>query len=239
MTTVYCITNLINGKKYVGVTGFDPAVRWKQHCLEAQRGSPRALCRAICKYGPGMFRISKLIDNLSFARGLAEERRLVSIVNPAYNMTEGGEGVLGMVHTSATREKMAAAKRGRVGPMKGKTHSAQTRAKLSAARIGKPGWGKGVPKSAGVRAKISAAKKGIPRSASFPPHALAVFADNMRRAAVKKRRSVACVEDEIIFPSLTEAAAFYGTNKSNVLRAVKNPHYKIGGRSFVRGECVS
>jgi len=73
------------------------------------------------------------------------------------NMTDGGEGTLGL----------------KQHPMFGKTHSLKTRNKISLSLIGKKysnrgSVGKGIPKSLEHRAKISAAKKGKKRGPLSP-----------------------------------------------------------------------
>lgn len=63
------------------------------------------------------------------------------------NMTDGGEGISGLVHSAKTRAKMSKAQSGRTNSpearaklsvaMRGKTHSAETRAKLSELWLGR------------------------------------------------------------------------------------------------------
>lgn len=57
--------------------------------------------------------------------------------------------------SQATKDKIGAAHKGRVSPMKGRVHSAETRAKMTAAHLGREF-------SEETRAKISAANKGKP-----------------------------------------------------------------------------
>lgn len=91
------------------------------------------------------------------------------------NMTNGGEGVVGMKRTAEHQEKIAAklrgrkrgrmsdeqrakisaAKKGKKHDWKHPPHSAETREKIAAARRGKPGAMRGVPKSAEHKRKIS------------------------------------------------------------------------------------
>jgi len=69
------------------------------------------------------------------------------------NGTDGGEGILGYVHSSETRAKISTAGKGRRGPWLGKHFSPETRAKMSIV-------GKNRHFSLETRAKISASKKG-------------------------------------------------------------------------------
>lgn len=54
--TIYCHTNTVNGKKYVGQTGSTLEKRWQQHLYEASLPRLRRLfLAAIHKYGPEVF----------------------------------------------------------------------------------------------------------------------------------------------------------------------------------------
>ncbi len=57
---IYLITNLVNGKVYVGQTTRSLEVRWKGHCSGATRGWNYPICKAIRKYGPESFSIKNL-----------------------------------------------------------------------------------------------------------------------------------------------------------------------------------
>lgn len=69
------------------------------------------------------------------------------------NLTDGGEGSSGKIHTQKTRDKMSKTR-------KGKPHSAEHCAAISAASIGKRGTNLGKQFSAEHKAKISAAHIG-------------------------------------------------------------------------------
>lgn len=95
---VYVITNIVNGKRYVGQTISSIKSRWRQHKHEAKSGSRYAIHAAIRKYGPENFTITCLEringgkPELNFAerKHIAENQSLSPF---GYNLTEGGEGV--------------------------------------------------------------------------------------------------------------------------------------------------
>ena len=85
------------------------------------------------------------------------------------NLTEGGEGVVGLRHSAAARAKMSAVRRG-------VPKSPEWRAKIAASNRGQPRpWLVGRPKSPEERAKLSAANKGRRRTPEqIAKHAAAI-----------------------------------------------------------------
>jgi group I intron endonuclease len=95
---VYLITNLVNGKKYVGCTIAPIKRRWGEHLSVARRGGRGPLHAAIRKYGPNSFTIEAVRTILGTHDDLmsAEIRCIASYgtLSPSgYNLTAGGEGV--------------------------------------------------------------------------------------------------------------------------------------------------
>lgn len=121
---VYRITNLINKKKYIGITVQTLKNRFNAHISNANKGDERYLCRAIRKYGSSNFKI-ELIDNTSknYKELLEKETYYISKFNTfapnGYNMTKGGEGSLGRITKDETREKMRNARLGKSSWNKG------------------------------------------------------------------------------------------------------------------------
>lgn len=124
---IYLITNLTNDKKYVGQTQEGRLERrWYEHIYE-ERGSNRLLTNALNK------QLSKLIaegktdqDLFKFFRlevleaaipeELIDQKEIEYIAKydsfyldgHGYNMTRGGQGMHGYVHTSATKQRISA-----------------------------------------------------------------------------------------------------------------------------------
>lgn len=91
---IYCITNAINGKQYVGQTVQKLSIRWASH--KRQTGGCRALSNAIKKYGASNFAIEELAEAASQSELDELERHWISMLNTmwpnGYNLNSGGNG---------------------------------------------------------------------------------------------------------------------------------------------------
>jgi len=95
IVSVYRITNLINGKTYIGVSKH-PELRFKQH----NKASLNLLInKALRKYKPNNFKLDILcqLPNYELAYGMEVYciRRYGSLIPNGYNLTEGGVGSVG------------------------------------------------------------------------------------------------------------------------------------------------
>lgn len=92
---VYCITNVINGKKYIGMTERTLNERWKSHCSSARNGSPFRFHSAIRKYGEHNFTREILYENLSIQECRTIEETTIreyDTMISGYNAKPGGCG---------------------------------------------------------------------------------------------------------------------------------------------------
>ena len=150
---IYRITNLINGKTYIGQHKY-------KKLGDEYMGSGKLLLKTYKKYGIENFKKEILVFNISKKEHIdllektfiASEREKVWAEN-CYNITDGGEG----------------------GSFKGRTFSEETRKKMSESHKGiplseeqrknmrgRPAWNKGMPCSEETKRKISEANKGNP-----------------------------------------------------------------------------
>lgn len=99
MAYIYCITNKINGKQYVGKTENTIDERWKEHKRDykKERCEKRPLYDAIQKYGIENFEIKEL-EYLKEGGKLLSDREIYWIEklntygHNGYNATKGGDG---------------------------------------------------------------------------------------------------------------------------------------------------
>lgn len=138
---VYKITNLINGKIYVGMR------KGNINNFEKYWGSGILIKRAILKYGIENFK-KEVIEEATTRNNLASKeifwiKELNSLAKNGYNISKGGFGANGVIPSEETRRKIGLASLGRKMP-KGKDskcyglkHSYETRMKMGASRKGK------------------------------------------------------------------------------------------------------
>ena len=127
---VYCHTNKINGKKYIGITSMKPEDRWNYGC--GYQGSPH-FWSAIKLYGWDNFEHEILFNNLSKEEACQKEIELISLYNTrnqdfGYNLAPGGS-LPTFEWTDERRQKMSEQR-------KGWKPSEETRRKISEARTG-------------------------------------------------------------------------------------------------------
>jgi group I intron endonuclease len=182
MHYVYLITNSINGKVYVGMTGQSIVQRFSEHRNRAKH-KDTAISRAIFKYGQAAFSILQLAETTSadeagqWEKHFIEQYRATSS-RYGYNAAPGGvKTQSGLKRSDATRQRIREARLGR-------GHSPETRRRMSIERkargipaelqakmqtgCAKPsarlamGWRRDMPLSTELKQKISATKQGIP-----------------------------------------------------------------------------
>ena len=97
MGYIYCITNLINEKKYVGKTTYSVTKRFQEHCRDSkkERCERRPLYDAMNKYGIENFVVKELIecpnDELDSYEKMYIEK-LQTYGHNGYNATKGRDG---------------------------------------------------------------------------------------------------------------------------------------------------
>lgn len=147
LANIYVITNTINGKRYVGKTVKTIEKRFNEH-MRCGGDAPR-LHSAIKKYGRDAFIVRTLcvVSNgpdlnkaEKFFIGHCKTRAWLG--ESGYNLTPGGDGILGGVHHPRYGIKPED------HPMFGRTHTPEARKRMSESRLGEKNfrYGKGPTK---------------------------------------------------------------------------------------------
>ena len=115
---IYCITNTVNGKQYVGQTTKALISRWRWHLRYANAGSQGALHASIRKYGTKVLRIEQIDSAASLEELNKKETSWIAQLNTftphGYNLTRGGDGVLGWRPAQEAKDKMSRAAYNRI-----------------------------------------------------------------------------------------------------------------------------
>jgi group I intron endonuclease len=177
MYHIYQITNKLNGKRYIGYTTKPPIKRFVEHGWNATRGLDQYIYRAIRKDGIENFKLESLCWGEDEEAGLKiAEPLLIEIFKPEYNMTAGGEGVIGRIYTTQSRRNLSNA-------IKTSAKCIEVRKLLAESRKGvslKPltaGWkiavAEGVrnsPRAKKQRERLRLLSRGIPKEKLTCPH---------------------------------------------------------------------
>lgn len=103
---IYKITNTINKKIYIGLTKRNLKARMSEHIRDAKKNSTSLIHCAIRKYGIDNFKW-EIVDTAKSLKELNKKEILyIEELNPQYNLTKGGEGVIGLPRTKEHNEKI-------------------------------------------------------------------------------------------------------------------------------------
>jgi len=229
MCGIYCIENIVNNKRYIGQS-VDIEQRWDRHKRSLNGGYHHNshLQRAWDFYGEDNFKFY-VLDECEHDKLNELESYYITLydsMNEAfgYNLESGGSAKKYV--SDITRKRMSES-------AKGKRLSQETRLKISKSVTGhKPGTftqeslkrisdfnkGKIIPEK--TRHKISETLKGIKRS----------------EETLKKRKennpmnvAVYCIELDIVFNTISDAAKHTNTQRSNIQKCLKGER-KTAGR---------
>lgn len=227
--TVYCHTNKINGKRYVGITKQKPEVRWcNGHGYDTQY-----FRRAIDKYGWEEFTHEILFTNLTEDAAKQKEIELIAkwdLTNPSkgYNITMGGDGTANYHHTESAKLKMSIAKMGTKIPD-------SVKVKMSKSALGKT-------KSDATRKKMSEyAKHRNPehkRKLSENQHnnkgrlGKHNTDEQKRMVGMKNGKEVICIETNTVYYSCGEASKNLNILPSAIARVARGERNHVHGLHF-------
>jgi group I intron endonuclease len=144
---VYLITNLINGKQYVGQTVKSIDKRWKQHLRDVKRRTLPHLYKAIGKYDAENFSIQELHEAVTQEELDFAEIFYIALLGSksplGYNLTDGGStgaAHTGYLHSEKTKCFLRERFTGAGNANFGKHKSEHTKKLISSSNIKSKPW---------------------------------------------------------------------------------------------------
>ena len=129
---VYMYTNKVNGRRYIGITN-DLERRRKEHL----RHSTQLIDRKIKEYGADNFDLVVIFTGTYEECKIKEQEYIEQYQTLAsqngYNITKGGDGVVGFSHSEESKKRMSESHK----KLPHKPHSEETKQKISESNIGK------------------------------------------------------------------------------------------------------
>ena len=219
---VYCHTNKINEKKYIGITSQKPERRWNNG--EGYKNNVY-FYRAIQKYGWHNFTHEILYTDLTKEDAENLEIKLIKeyetrFNEKGYNIESGGnvqkdvaletrrkisEKKTGFRHSEESKKKMSESRKGKESPLKGKKRPVEVIEKIRAVNIGREPWNKGRPWTDDERAKCGG-------------------------------KAVVCVELKKVYRTAHEAGKDLDLDFSSICKCVKGKAKTVGGYHWILAE---
>lgn len=249
MPIVYCATNVMNGKHYIGASKNPLKTRMAQHINNAKNASSSGrFYAAIRKYGADCFLWETLASVDTAHEAFMREQRLVAAMHPEYNIKEGGE--CGGGQLAWNRKKVICLEDGKIFDS---ITEAASFYRLDLSTLSKVirGIGSSLSEKHFIRytgplteeERISRVKN-IDLKAAFKrrrggkvPVPVKNGKDLLGRSAagpLKNAKPVLCNSDGLFFPSSSAAAAYYGLSVTALSGLLNKRQYRktVGGLKF-------
>lgn len=227
-----------NNKVYIGITCQKPIRRWAYGY--GYKGNPY-FYKAIKKYGWNNIKHEILLENLSKEKAIEKEIQLIKKYDSTnrekgYNITKGGEGVLGVVFTEERKKKISEAKMGH-------KVTEETRQKIREKNSGENHWNFGKKMKNETKEKISKSHKGMvfteehKKNLSLGHKGQKAWNKGLKISEEEKNKqryshkhlSVVCVETNEQFYSIREANRKTNINVSHIAEVCKGIRKTAGG----------
>lgn len=224
---IYKITNLINGKCYIGQTTKSLEQRFKEHC--SNHSNCRAIKSALRKYGAENFKIETIVECSSIEELNEKEEYYIqffnSLVPNGYNLTKGG---LNHEFTEETKRILSERGKGENNPFYGKKHSKETIEYLRKLSTGKK-------QSKETKLKMSLSRIGEKNHFYGKKHnekTKKILSETRKKyVGVKHPRAkpVLCIETGIIYPYIRKAQMETSISESHISSCCNGKLKTAGG----------
>lgn len=241
---VYEIRNLIDGKRYIGLTRFNAQKRWKEHVYRAGSKPKTYLHLAIAKHGVENFTITEVASCLSFDFLAELEKNIIIQENPEYNQTCGGEVTFGRKYSDEVKDKIRRKNTGkkrseqnrkRTSEVKLQQYKENPELAIKATKFFRENRAKWEDKRKKACSEANRSRK-MPddlkerlRHISKTRHR---SLEEIAKIAAAKTKKVKCENDGKVYDSRHEAAAAYGVSERTVWRSCKNRTTPVSGYRF-------
>jgi len=166
---IYCIENIVNGKKYIGRSN-NLNKRLKQHLFYLKnknyKKENRYLINSFHKHGENNFKfyiVEKCLEENLSEREVFYIKEWNTKVPNGYNLTDGGEGTSGYKFTDEQKKNLSIAATGVIHESRrGVPLSEDHKKKLSESHKGKPGSRLGTKTSEKSKKKFHETRFGVP-----------------------------------------------------------------------------
>ena len=207
--TIYIITNLINGKQYVGQT-INFKERKRNHLKTKNKKTH--LYKAFKLYGLNNFKFEEFISVISNTKNLYSlEMEIIQKLNTyggnAYNETFGGEGTIGYRPTPNAIKKLKEARVGRK-PSLGMIHSEETKALMRKQRQGKN------------HPLFNKKQKDVSKLKNL--------------MSQKSRKEILCLNTGVIYPSIKSASRDLSIDQAHITGIFSGKYKKAKGYEFIK-----
>jgi len=241
MAIIYKITNLIDGKIYIGATRFSIEKRWSEHRYSSKLTKNRYLYNAIRKHGIDNFKIEQVASCLDGYWSECE-KLVIESMSPEYNMTNGGEITVGRSMTKEVAAKIGRSNTGKVRSEEQKIRDSEIKKEynkipenkaktLAALEIARKNRNEEVRvaslRKAGAEGRMTRSlsdehlKKMLKASQAL---------EIRKKVALSKQKKVECTTLNTVFDSVSEAAEALGLSISGVscvCRGKRNSAYGL------------
>ena len=224
MTGIYIITNLINGKRYIGQSINIKRRFWDHRCISHE--SNIHLKNALIKYGRENFKY-EILEECDVSNLDEREIFYISKLKPEYNISSGGQRAVNK-HSESTKKIISQKSKKQWENM-----SEETKQKIINNLTGPKEGHKVSEKTKEKLRMINLGKKQSPETISKRKETIIRMKENgyvQTNASHKKK--VVCVETGQVFESVKSAAEFIGCHPSGVTSVLKKRQRTVKGYRF-------